>query len=217
MIILTSGQEQHMPCLCVGWASVQKASASGGFSLAFSHQPSLAEVPRAPPISGMCCGAHLTQWVSLEGQQVCRCHAFGFSWQCEGGLHLLGFSGSYLCWVLCCQDPKVSISRLNSVKDTAEAFNLDFFPKKNSVEFPLESTPAVFPGYFCFHYHSAGVNFSVLQNRTRMQLCVVVLAFVMQSFCFCQQFLFYSTLHPPWALLQKWLQLENNDCRIVRI
>lgn len=61
MVILTSGQEQHMPCLCVGWAPVQKARASGGFSLAFSHQPSLAEVPGLPPVSGMCCGAHFTQ------------------------------------------------------------------------------------------------------------------------------------------------------------
>lgn len=67
MVILTSGQEQHMPCLCVGWTPVQKARASGGFSLAFSHQPGLAEVPGLPPVSGMCCGAHFTQRVSSKG------------------------------------------------------------------------------------------------------------------------------------------------------
>lgn len=43
MVTLTSGQEPPMPSLCAGWASMQKASASGGFSLAFSHQQSLAE------------------------------------------------------------------------------------------------------------------------------------------------------------------------------
>lgn len=48
-------------------------------------------------------------------------------------LHLLGFSGSYLCQVLCCQDPKVSIFKLNSIKDAAEAFDLGFFLKRNSV------------------------------------------------------------------------------------
>lgn len=61
MVTLASGQEPPMPSLCAGWASVQKASASGGFSRAFSHQPSLAEVPGSPPVSGMCCGAHLAQ------------------------------------------------------------------------------------------------------------------------------------------------------------
>lgn len=178
------GQEPHMPCLCVGWASVQKARASGGFSLAFSHQPSLVEVPGSPPVSGICCGAHLQQWVSLQGQQGSRCHAFDFSWQCEGGLHLLGFSGSCLCWVLCYQDPKVSISKLNRLKDTAEVCALGFFLKRNSVvNFLLSLFLLAFPG--CFF--STGANFSETQNRTGIQLCVIVLAFVMQYFCFCQQ------------------------------
>lgn len=67
------GQEPHMPCLYVGWASVQKAGASGGFSLAFSRQPSLAEVPGSPPVSGMVelhnSGALLTHELASKGSR----------------------------------------------------------------------------------------------------------------------------------------------------
>lgn len=44
--------------------------------------------------------------LSFEGS---RCLAFGCPWRCEGDLHLLVFSGSYLCLIFH-QDPKVRSS-----------------------------------------------------------------------------------------------------------
>lgn len=154
-----------MPCLCAGWCKKPV------LLVLPCSQPSArsGRGARSPPVSGMCCGAHLTQGISLEGQQVGRCCAFGFSWQCEGGLHLLGFSGSCLCRALCNQDPKMSISKLNSVKDSAKAFTPGFFLRRNSVfNFLLSLHLLAFSGCFSFHYHSTGVNFSGVQNRTHM-------------------------------------------------
>lgn len=177
-------------------------------------------VPGSPPVSGMCCGAHLTQWISLEGQQVGRCHAFVFLGRVKEYYIFLVFldptcaftssDAHFAIRILKCASPS------STAPKTAKAFTLGFFLKRNSLfDFLLSLLLLAFPGCFSFHYHSMGVNFSGAQNRIRMQLCVV-LAFVMQSSCFCQQFFFYSIFHQPWLLLQIWLQLENNYFSIAR-
>lgn len=220
MVTLTSGQEPPMPSLCAGWASVQKASASGGFSLAFSHQQSLAECLDHLQSQG-CVVEHI--WHSELASKGSR----------SAGVMLLVFLGSvkeyYIFLVFL--DPTCAFtssdahfairilkcaSPSSTAPKTAKAFTLVFFLKRNSLfDFLLSLLLLAFPGCFSFHYHSMGVNFSGAQNRIRMQLCVV-LALVMQSSCFCQQFFFYSIFHQPWLLLQIWSQLENNYFSIAR-
>lgn len=57
MVALNSGQEPPLPWLCAGWASMQKASAPGGFSLDLNCQAGLAEVPGSPLVTVTRCGA----------------------------------------------------------------------------------------------------------------------------------------------------------------